>query len=246
MRSIDRYDRDASRYHQGVYKRKRADLAAVLDSALSPLFLGQLKNLYKSCLSAFKKELLEIGEAYNFADASGKARTKIETRFADGAKEALLEDTNWTWEHELGSLRGEIDNVIDQCRKNETKKAVTLSPFFGGQLQNLHKSCLSTFKMELLTGLHDKKYGFADVVGNAQTKCEAQFIDGAKKALLAGPDWTWNDELESLRKDIGDVVAQCSKDEKKKRMHRLLTVLVLGVLIFVVAFVVAILLYLFR
>lgn len=26
-----RYDRDASRYHQGVYKRKRADLTATLD-----------------------------------------------------------------------------------------------------------------------------------------------------------------------------------------------------------------------
>jgi hypothetical protein len=223
-----------------VYKRKRANLPGVLDSALSPLFLGQLKNLYKSCVGAFKKELLDIGEAYNFADVSSKARTKIETRFADGAKEALLEDTDWTWEHELDSLREEIGNIIDQCRKDETKKVliVTLSPFFGGQLQDLHKSCLSTFKMELLTGLHDKKYSFADVVGNARTKCEAQFVDGAKKALLAGTDWTWNDELESLRKDIGDVIAQCRKDEtKKKRMRTVLTVLVLGVLVAAILFI---------
>ena len=95
--------------------------------------------------------------------------------------------------------------------------------------------------MELLTGLHVKKYGFEDVVGSALTKCETQFVDGAKTALLADTDWTWNDELESLRKDIGDVVAQCRKDKTKKRMRTVLTVLV-GVLVFLVA----ILLYLFR
>ncbi|KAG0707121.1 RHD3/Sey1 [Suillus ampliporus] len=126
--ALSRYDRDASRYHQGVYNRKRADLLGVLDSTLSPLFLRQLKNLHKLCLSAFKKELLEglRGEEYNFADVVGKARTKCETRFADGAKEVSLEDTDWTWQDELESLREEIGNVADQCRKDETKKMVNL------------------------------------------------------------------------------------------------------------------------
>jgi hypothetical protein len=111
-----------------VYNRKRADLLGVLDSTLSPLFLGQLKNLHKSCLSAFKKEILDglRGDEYNFADVVGKARTKCETQFSDGAKEALLEDTDWTWEDELESIREEIDNVADQCRKDETKKMVNL------------------------------------------------------------------------------------------------------------------------
>jgi len=111
-----------------VYQRNRADLLGVLDSTLSPLFLGQLKNLHKACLSSFKKELLEglRGEEYNFADVVGKARTKCETRFADGAKEVLLEDTDWTWQDELESLKEEISNVADQCRKDETKKMVNL------------------------------------------------------------------------------------------------------------------------
>lgn len=126
--ALSRYDYDASRYHQGVYQRKRADLIGVMDSTLSPLFLGQLKNLHKSCLSAFKKELLEglRGDEYSFADVVGKARTKCETRFADGAKEVSLEDTDWTWQDEFESLREEIGNVADQCRKDETKKMVNL------------------------------------------------------------------------------------------------------------------------
>lgn len=126
--ALSRYDRDASRYHQGVYQRKRADLLGVMDSTLSPLFLGQLKNMHKSCLSAFRKELLDglRGDEYSFADVVGKARTKCETRFADGAKEVLLEDTDWTWQDEFESLREEIGNVADQCRKDETKKMVNL------------------------------------------------------------------------------------------------------------------------
>ncbi|EGN99918.1 hypothetical protein SERLA73DRAFT_180234 [Serpula lacrymans var. lacrymans S7.3] len=126
--ALTRYDRDASRYHQGVYKRKRVDLLSVIDSTLSPLFLGQLKNLHKSCLVAFKKEMLEgmRGEGYNFAVVVNKAREKCETRFTEGAKEALLEDTDWTWEDEVELLREEVGIVADQCRKDETKKMVNL------------------------------------------------------------------------------------------------------------------------
>ncbi|KAJ6489560.1 RHD3/Sey1 [Mycena vitilis] len=126
--ALTRYDRDASRYHQVVYKRKRADLIAALDSALSPLFLGQLKNLHKTCLVAFKKEMLDglKGEGYNFAHVVSAARERCLGRFETGAKEALVEDTDWTWEDEMISLKEEVGSVADQCRKDETKKMVNL------------------------------------------------------------------------------------------------------------------------
>ncbi|KAJ3775731.1 RHD3/Sey1 [Lentinula raphanica] len=129
--ALERYDRDASRYHQGVYKRKRSDLIASLDATLSPLFLGQLKNLHKACLGAFKKEILEglKGEEYNFADVVSKAKAKCETEFATGAKESVVDDseegkTEWNWEEELELLKEEVKSVADQCRKDETKKMV--------------------------------------------------------------------------------------------------------------------------
>ncbi|EMD37674.1 hypothetical protein CERSUDRAFT_114317 [Gelatoporia subvermispora B] len=126
--ALDRYDRDASRYHQGVYKRKRADLVGVVDSTLSPLFLGQLKNLHKACLSGFKSEMLEgmRGEGYNFADVVIAARERCEKRFVAGAKEALVEGTDWSYEEELSLLRGEVQSVADQCRKDETKKMINV------------------------------------------------------------------------------------------------------------------------
>ncbi len=130
---LARYDRDASRYHKSVYARKRADLTAALDSTLSPLFIGQLKNLHKYCLTQFKKALLNglKGEEYDFGNVMIEARTKWETKFEEVAKEALVDDdddddstTDWVWEDELESLREEIRSVADQCRKDETKKMV--------------------------------------------------------------------------------------------------------------------------
>ena len=125
---VARYDREASRYHQGVYKRKRADLVGTLDSTLSPLFLGQLKNLQKAALVSFKADTvagLKV-EGYNFADVVTKARAGAEGRFSDGAREAVVVegDSTWQWEEELRLLRDEIRSVADQLRKDETKKMV--------------------------------------------------------------------------------------------------------------------------
>ncbi|TFK53774.1 root hair defective 3 GTP-binding protein [Heliocybe sulcata] len=124
--ALARYDRDASRYHKGVYKRKRQDLLGVIDSTLSPLFLGQLKNLHKLCLSSFKKEVLDSlkGEDYSFADVVGKARDKWEGAFVEAAKEACIEGPEWSWEEEYTLLKEETQIVADQCRKDETKKMV--------------------------------------------------------------------------------------------------------------------------
>ncbi|KAK1225646.1 Dynamin-like GTPase that mediates homotypic ER fusion [Marasmius sp. AFHP31] len=126
--ALTNYDRDASRYHQGVYKRKRTDLLASIDATLSPLFLGQLKNLHKSCLSTFKQDILSglKGDDYDFAVVVSKAKTQCEQRFTEGAMEAVVdpESTQWSWEDELELLKEEVKSVADQCRKDETKKMI--------------------------------------------------------------------------------------------------------------------------
>ena len=144
----DHYDKSASRYHQGVYKRKRTDLITSLDSALSPLFLGQLKNLHKSCLTAFKADLLSglKGPEYDFAEVVLKARVKCERRFTEGAKEAVVEDSGgWAWEEELELLKEEVGSVADMCRKDETKKMVNLI-----EVRKASQSCLLHSRAEFL------------------------------------------------------------------------------------------------
>jgi hypothetical protein len=95
---------------------------------LSPLFLGQLKNLHKAVLVSFKAETvagLKV-DGYNFADVVSEARAGAETRFSDGARESVVVegDAVWQWEEELRLLRDEIQSVADQLRKDETKKMV--------------------------------------------------------------------------------------------------------------------------
>lgn len=111
-----------------MYKRKRVDLIGVIDSTLSPLFLGQLKNLHKASLATYKKEMLDgmKGENYNFADVVTASRERIEKRFLEGAQEALVEGTDWSYAEELQLLREEARIVADQCRKDETKKMVNV------------------------------------------------------------------------------------------------------------------------
>lgn len=81
------FDRSASRYHAGVYKAKRANLVGQLHSALSPLFLGQLKNLHKAAVTKFRTKVLEgvKGEGYDFGVVVQTAREEEEGTFVAGA-----------------------------------------------------------------------------------------------------------------------------------------------------------------
>ena len=64
------------------------------------------------------------GENYNFADIVSAAKEKWEKAFIEGAKEALVEEADWSYEEEFGLLNTEMQSVADQCRKDETKKMV--------------------------------------------------------------------------------------------------------------------------
>ena len=75
---------------------------------------------------AFKQELLNglKGDDYDFAKVVTKATKQCEETFSTGAKEALVEGTDWNWEDELEVIMEEIRGVADQCRKDETKKMI--------------------------------------------------------------------------------------------------------------------------
>jgi len=64
------------------------------------------------------------GEGYSFAEVVLKARERCESTFSTAAKEATIDDTDWSWEEELVLLQEEVGIVADQCRKDETKKMV--------------------------------------------------------------------------------------------------------------------------
>lgn len=174
--ALTRYDKDASRYHKGVYGRKRADLIAVLDSTLSPLFLGQLKNLHKSCLVTFKKEMLDglRGEDYDFANVFKRAWERCERTFSEGGREALVEGTDWSWEEELELLRDEIRAVADQCRKDETTKMINLIE------RNLKKHISEPVELHLGKASPDMWDEILQVFRDTLDKAERTYLTKAK------------------------------------------------------------------
>ncbi len=113
------FDRDASRYHQEVYKRKRVDLLEKLNSSLSPFFLGQLKNLHRHMLQNFKRSVLDRMRTepnYDFGlVVSSEKRTAL-AKFSAAANAVLLADTDWAVDEEVAQLDAEIQAISDTMR----------------------------------------------------------------------------------------------------------------------------------
>lgn len=141
------FDKDASRYHAGVYQRKRTELMDKMHAALSPLFMGQLQNLHKNVLARFKSELLAglKGDGYDFGSVVENTRQKAEADyrkeadgafevgsfgFADGAflkrTEIMLDETSWSYEQGFEAFQAELTGIADTCRVEETRKMVTM------------------------------------------------------------------------------------------------------------------------
>ena len=55
--ALQSFDKNASRYHQGVYEKKRKDMLDKLNTQLHVLFVGQLKNLHKRAITMFEENL---------------------------------------------------------------------------------------------------------------------------------------------------------------------------------------------
>lgn len=77
------FDTNASRYHSGVYQRKRAELMAQMNATLSTLFVSQLTNLQKTIVKRFRQNMLERlkGEGYDFGSLVLEEQKKAEQDF---------------------------------------------------------------------------------------------------------------------------------------------------------------------
>ncbi|KAG5462564.1 MAG: RHD3/Sey1 [Olpidium bornovanus] len=127
------FDRDASRYHALVYKRKRAELMRAANTTLATFYLGQLKNLGKKALSDFSKDLNErlndtIGSLGSlngsFLEHVKCARELAGKYFILQAEAICLRDTEWSYAEQLSQLWEEIDEVATRRRGEEVSKMV--------------------------------------------------------------------------------------------------------------------------
>ncbi|KAF9358861.1 Dynamin-like GTPase that mediates homotypic ER fusion [Mortierella sp. AD094] len=125
--ALKSFDKDASRYHPDVYKRKRSEVLSKANSMLESYFVGQLKNLHKKAVSQFSTQLqqaLKSDEA-EFASASSAAKKEATEFFLTGAKAIKLDETDWEYEEELYQLEHDLQEFATAQKEKELSKMLT-------------------------------------------------------------------------------------------------------------------------
>lgn len=127
------FETNASRYHKGVYKRKRAELEGKVDTRLKALFQKQLTAAHKSgvetfsnAVSAAVKSGQKKGASYDFAEIVESEKTKALSKFESDAQAILVEGAQWsTYDQEMKLYKKELDEVSSKLRKEEMRRLAT-------------------------------------------------------------------------------------------------------------------------
>ncbi|KAF9186847.1 Dynamin-like GTPase that mediates homotypic ER fusion [Haplosporangium sp. Z 767] len=121
------FDKDASRYHAEVYKRKRSDMLTKANSMLEAYFLGQLKNLHKKAVTLFSTNLQQAlrQEGAEFSAVATGAKKEALDYFLRGAQAIKLEETEWSYDEEQYQLEQGLKEFATAQREKELNKMLT-------------------------------------------------------------------------------------------------------------------------
>lgn len=127
------FETEASRYHKGVYTRKRAELESKIDTRLKALYQGQLSAAHKAGVKSFSdavgsavKTGQKKGASYEFAEIVDKEKTNAMEAFAAEAKNLAIPGVSWTDFKQQYMLFGkELDEVSARLRREEMRRLAT-------------------------------------------------------------------------------------------------------------------------
>ncbi|KAF9586387.1 Dynamin-like GTPase that mediates homotypic ER fusion [Lunasporangiospora selenospora] len=121
------FDKDASRYHAEVYKRKRSEMLTKANTMLESYFLGQIKNLHKKAVQMFSTNLQQSlrVEGADFATVVTAAKSEAMDYFVRGAKAIKLEETEWVYDEEQFQLERGLSEFAATQREKEMNKMLT-------------------------------------------------------------------------------------------------------------------------
>jgi protein SEY1 len=130
---LKNFETEASRYHKGVYQRKRSELESNIDTRLKALFKGQLNAAHKSGIAQFSDSVAAAvkrgqkhGAHYDFAQIVEEEKSGAYTRFDETAKAATVEGAPWAdYSQEFKLYRKELDEVSKKLRQEEMRRLAT-------------------------------------------------------------------------------------------------------------------------
>ncbi len=133
MKTIKNFETEASRYHKGVYSRKKDELEKKIDSRLKALFQGQLSaahkagvNEFSDAVSAAVKAGQKKGASYDFAEIVDREKKVALTKYEKEAKAVLVEGAPWsTFKQEMTLYQKDLGEVSGRLRRDEMRRLAT-------------------------------------------------------------------------------------------------------------------------
>ena len=133
QKCIKAFEVQASRYHKGVYSRKRQELEGKIDARLKALYQGQLAAAHKAGVAAFGEAVAnkvkagqKAGGAYEFAEIVANEKRKTLDIFGVETQSLFIEGVAWTnFESQLTLFEKELDEESAKLRKEEMRRLAT-------------------------------------------------------------------------------------------------------------------------
>ncbi|CAG8957407.1 hypothetical protein HYFRA_00011388 [Hymenoscyphus fraxineus] len=133
VKTVKAFEVEASRYHKGVYARKRVELENKIDLRLKALYFGQLTAAHKSGVASFSTAVANAvkagqkrGASYEFADIVEQEKKVALSKFDAEAKSLAIEGVPWSnFVSQHGLYEKDLDEVSAQLRKEEMRRLAT-------------------------------------------------------------------------------------------------------------------------
>lgn len=133
MKTLKAFETEASRYHKGVYSRKKGELESKIDGRLKVLFQGQLSAAHKSgvrefsdAVSAAVKVGQKKGASYDFAEIVDREKRSALSKYDKEARGVLVEGAPWShYKQEMSLYQKDLNEVSGRLRREEMRRLAT-------------------------------------------------------------------------------------------------------------------------
>ncbi|KAH6695812.1 RHD3/Sey1, partial [Plectosphaerella plurivora] len=130
---LQAFEVQASRYHKGVYSRKRVDLESKIDGRLKTLYFAHLTAAHKTGITNFSNAVTaavktgqKSGATYEFAEIVAEEKEACLKYFKKEAKSLGIEGVAWTnFKPQYLLFEKELDDVSGKLRKEEMRRLAT-------------------------------------------------------------------------------------------------------------------------
>jgi len=131
--AVKAFEVEASRYHKGVFARKRVELEGKIDTRLKALYAGQLQAAHKAGVSSFTDKVSasvkagqKKGASYDFSDIVTREKEAALKQFESEAKSLTIDGVPWTnFKQQYVLYSKDLDEVSGRLRKEEMRRLAT-------------------------------------------------------------------------------------------------------------------------